>query len=697
MIFQHARFQIWSAIQHPYKHTLGDFLYANDALPGVTNVQSALNYIIAVLYPQSKTAVPTPADLPLVGNSINDMRAVEDDGDGKAAAYRWEQREGEASPSWHKIYDMDWGADSILQQFYLKTQDIYAVRGGYDDIDPDGNPITGLYAGQHIYGGRSANTNLTLSANSGDGTGAQTGYVQVTDTVRPTVDSSISLGTTSERWLKIWTDSATIDTMTLATGSITDSTGAISFDNENLSTTGTFASGTHTIGNMVIATGSITNSSGSISFDNENLSTTGTLASGTHTIGDMVIATGSITNATGTISFDNENLSTSGNISGAVGTFTQLDVDNVRIDLNTISTTNANGNLILSPNGTGVVDVQKAMTTLGQTITGDVGITGTETITGQLNVDNLRLDGNTLSVTNSNGNLIIAANGSGGIQLNANTYPGTTATYSLGLSSQLWTRLYLSAAISDGTNEISIANLLTFAAVGTPSIGDALFWDGSKWVASNPDTEIDHGELSGLADDDHTQYALLAGRTSGQTLNGGTASSGNLDLDSTSDSTKGAIRIKSNLVAFTNASYSGGWLGTDIGGSSNRLCHVYTAGEFFGFRLENVAVNPSFSSQTPGRLFYNTVDEDIYLDTGTAVKRVNYNRYEEDTVWDGSTLVKNVTVSDVDATKAIWQLKDNTNDYEVVYCKIQATSTTNVRITVGYELPAGSYRLIGLQ
>lgn len=35
----------------------------------------------------------------------------------------------------------------------------------------------------------------------------------------------------------------------------------------------------------------------------------------------------------------------------------QLDVDNVRIDGNTISSTDANGNLILSPNGTGVVNV----------------------------------------------------------------------------------------------------------------------------------------------------------------------------------------------------------------------------------------------------------------------------------------------------------------------------------------------------
>jgi hypothetical protein len=51
----------------------------------------------------------------------------------------------------------------------------------------------------------------------------------------------------------------------------------------------------------------------------------------------------------------------------------------------------------------------------------------------------------------------------------------------------------------------------------------------------------DHGALSGLADDDHTQYALLAGRAAGQTLSGGTAASEDLTLVSTAHATKGSI------------------------------------------------------------------------------------------------------------------------------------------------------------
>lgn len=58
---------------------------------------------------------------------------------------------------------------------------------------------------------------------------------------------------------------------------------------------------------------------------------------------------------------------------------------------------------------------------------------------------------------------------------------------------------------------------------------------------------IDHGALTGLLDDDHTQYALLAGRSGGQTLYGGTASGDDFDLFSTSHATKGMINIGDTL------------------------------------------------------------------------------------------------------------------------------------------------------
>lgn len=58
----------------------------------------------------------------------------------------------------------------------------------------------------------------------------------------------------------------------------------------------------------------------------------------------------------------------------------------------------------------------------------------------------------------------------------------------------------------------------------------------------------DHGLLTGLADDDHTQYLLLAGRSGGQTAYGGTGGGDDLTLLSTSNATKGSIFLGTSSV-----------------------------------------------------------------------------------------------------------------------------------------------------
>lgn len=65
----------------------------------------------------------------------------------------------------------------------------------------------------------------------------------------------------------------------------------------------------------------------------------------------------------------------------------------------------------------------------------------------------------------------------------------------------------------------------------------------------NTTVVTDHGELAGLSDDDHTQYPLLAGRSGGQTLNGGTDASDNITINSTSNATKGSIILQDLVTA----------------------------------------------------------------------------------------------------------------------------------------------------
>jgi hypothetical protein len=111
----------------------------------------------------------------------------------------------------------------------------------------------------------------------------------------------------------------------------------------------------------------------------------------------------------------------------------QLDAEGVRIKDNTVTTLASNANLELSANGTGVVDVKKAMTTVGQTITGNVAITG------QLDIDNISVSGNGIIATNSNGGININPNGLGSVTIGGSnvSVPSTLTASTLYANTQI--------------------------------------------------------------------------------------------------------------------------------------------------------------------------------------------------------------------------------------------------------------------
>lgn len=759
-VFEHNyRSRIYNPGQHPLKHTLDDFGYTNNAMPNVTTLQSALDWLFTVLYPRTKDPVATPADLPSVGNTLLDYRVVTDDGDGKAASYRWEQREGDSAAKWYKIYDMDWGEGSILANFLDKTQDLYVYKYGIDDLDSSGTALAGTNAGQHIYGGQSANTNLTLHANSGDGTGAQTGYVQTTDHFRPTSSNALDLGTSSNKFRTGYFGTSVLaGTTTISGGSYADSSGAVSFHALNLSTTGSFSA------NSVASTTSVSGASVSATGDSSAATFTGPILQGGASAGGTLTLKSTTNGTKGNILFGTSGYDEVNNRLG-LGTSSPsyaLDVQNGRIDVGNLSNNDTflsarvgsaeisfsqfagirldvnmsdgaaifqvfddgagtsstyllarhSRHLILGVDGTSTTKTVAAQACLGQTadifqiqanggsILAKFDINGNFTTTGYAIADRVQLSGTTISTLGSPRTLFLAPGGGGQIEFDATFYPGTDATYDLGKTAARVQNLYLSGAIGDGTTTIASSVLQSLRDINV-GVGTnyTIFWNGTKWVASAPDSEIDHTTLSNLTSGDagHTQFALLAGRSGGQTLNGDTAASGNLNLESTAHATKGKILAKSVLAAFTDASFSVTWSGTDLGGSSNRWRHVYTAGEYFGLRLENRSSDDTSAASAIGRLWWNTTSGYVALDNGSTVQRVSLFRYQTDTSWDGSTTTKNVTVSGIDAQQALWQLKDNTNNYEIMQVKIEATSTTNIRITTNVALPAGSYRLTGIQ
>lgn len=108
-----------------------------------------------------------------------------------------------------------------------------------------------------------------------------------------------------------------------------------------------------------------------------------------------------------------------------------------------------------------------------------------------------------------------------------------------------------SNATTLATVNSNVGSFGTAGATGTFTV------NGKGLITAASNTSIDHGSIGGLSDDDHTQYALLAGRSGGQTLIGGTAASNSLTLQTTSNVTKGSY-ILTDLTSNGFVKTSGG-------------------------------------------------------------------------------------------------------------------------------------------
>ena len=137
--------------------------------------------------------------------------------------------------------------------------------------------------------------------------------------------------------------------------------------------------------------------------------------------GALTLANTSVTNAMLAGSIANAKLSNSsitiGSDAVALGAtqtdlngITSLDVDNITIDGNTISSTNTNGNIILDPNGTGVINVSSARITSLGTPTGGTDAATKNYVDAQL--QGLDVKNSVRVATTANGTLATAfANG----------------------------------------------------------------------------------------------------------------------------------------------------------------------------------------------------------------------------------------------------------------------------------------------
>ena len=668
--YEHSRSKVVGPGQHPYKHTLSDFAYTNDATPpAVQNVEDALNYILAILYPKTLGTVALVADLPSAGNSAGDYYTVQDDGDGKYAGYTWLKYDGDSDYEWKKTHDVDWGIDGVLSELTDRTQPLFVIKRGSTDYDLDtGLALTGDNAGQHIFGGDLSDQHLTLHANNGDSVG-NSGYIQLDDSLRPIpTRTDLTIGTAGNHFAHGYFDQVTIGTASLNIQSdatkttLTDSNNEFDFGSGNIDTLGDITYANAIIsGQITIAgelnldeTGLSLTTGDAFSFNNLDLTDVDNIVATSSSFGTLGISSGLITDTSGDISFDNENLTTTGNLNclnmtaGGLVSGGALTIDTIGINNSKVTST---GNLELEAQNDTIKLLTKAES-LGIDATGS--ITATDSVSVGSIGSYTTLGQGTLN------------NSSNEISTNSVLYP--SASLNLGKTTNLFANIYMSGSIGNASLSTSIGTIISLRDILVDAdANDFIKYDGTKFVAA-PVASGDHTALLNIngganGDGGHSVFPKLAGRTGGQIING-------------SDTTAESLHLRDNSVDNNGITLSGleiyptGDGAIDNGISGNAWKDVYVKG--------NVKV-------WNGLAYENLQGRKVFKDTAVA--------------FNGSDLTKAVDVSaSVDsANECIWQFRDTAgNNYEVLGVTI-TTSSTHVTISTSIALPAGNYTLMGIQ
>ena len=171
---------------------------------------------------------------------------------------------------------------------------------------------------------------------------------------------------------------------------------------------------------------------------------------------------------------------------------------------------------------------------------------------------------------------------------------------------------------------------------------------------------LDHGLITGLTDDDHTQYALLAGRSGGQTLIGGTAANEDITIKGTSHATK--------TTSYVLLQSDGGLVGVGTATPTGKV-HILTAGGTAG--SSSALVVESNSS-------YQGIHLRAPAGVGTFVEFYEASTKKFSFEWDAAT-----TVAGVMETAGGWAV--NNIGSSVSYLKL--TSAGNLGL--GTTTPGG--------
>ena len=126
--------------------------------------------------------------------------------------------------------------------------------------------------------------------------------------------------------------------------------------------------------------------------------------------------------------------------------------------------------------------------------------------------------------------------------------------------------------------------------------------------------------LNVFAVDRKIQADIINPTLSGNAVNIPKVQVDNINLDAnTAKSTSGDLVLDAASAIRPNTDVVPNTTGVDLGSSANRFQNVYSTGEHFGLRIENVTSGtiPASSSTTKGKLVYTTDTKKLYVDDGT--------------------------------------------------------------------------------
>ena len=181
----------------------------------------------------------------------------------------------------------------------------------------------------------------------------------------------------------------------------------------------------------------------------------------------------------------------------------QIDFEDIQINDNIITTTDSNSDLDLRANGTGSIRVPNNnviitnnlttsgtaafnnITTAGAFNTGNATVSGTLSVSGQANFEDIEINDNIITTTQSNSNLELKANGSGTISIPSNNVTITNGVTVLGTSN-------LANVTTTGTFTAGDVNITgTLTGTGIANFEDIRIDDNViTTTASNSDLEL---------------------------------------------------------------------------------------------------------------------------------------------------------------------------------------------------------------